>query len=222
MTARSVPCADGIDCVLGRGRSLSRHSGKVVFFEVGDIRDGSLTHKDLSIAVTKADHLAAENEELRQFLARAPETRRCDMRLDIDIPGRGGLGNQFRLSDYRGKIVLLTFSANWCGSCVELHPWQRNLVEKYRDEPFVLLRVTRDETVDTLRASAKSGKITWRCWWDGLDGPIRDAWNCEGIPGLETESSLCLVALVALSFCWFPSQFALRMNWTRDRKGRGQ
>lgn len=69
----------------------------MVFLEVGDIRDRSLTHKELNIAVTKANHLAAENEELRQLLARAPETRRYDMRLDIDIPGRGGLGIGNRL-----------------------------------------------------------------------------------------------------------------------------
>jgi len=30
----------------------------------------------------------------------------------------------------------------------------------------------------------KSGEITWRCWWDGLDGPIRNSWNCQGVPAI--------------------------------------
>lgn len=101
-----------------------------------------------------------------------------------DIEGTDAQGQRFRLSDYQGKVVLLTFSADWCGGCVKLYPLQRRLIEKYREQPFVLLSVSRDETVDTLRASIASGDITWRCWWDGIDGPIRSAWNSRGVPGI--------------------------------------
>jgi peroxiredoxin len=99
-----------------------------------------------------------------------------------EIAGTDAAGVQFSLSDYRGKVVLLTFSANWCGGCVQLYPLQRKLVERLRDEPFVLLSVSMDETVDTLKSSTVSGDITWRCWWDGMDGPIRKAWNVTGAP----------------------------------------
>jgi hypothetical protein len=77
---------------------------------------------------------------------------------------------------------LLVFSANWCGGCVALHPIERNIVEKYRGRPFAMLGVSRDVTVDTLKADIASGEITWRCWWDGQYGPIREAWNANGIP----------------------------------------
>jgi peroxiredoxin len=99
-----------------------------------------------------------------------------------DIVGTDANGNRFRLSDYRGKVVLLTFSANWCGNCVELYPMERELVRKFRDKPFAMLSVSEDETIDTLRASISDGEITWRCWWDGEDGVIRNAWNCRGVP----------------------------------------
>ncbi len=99
-----------------------------------------------------------------------------------EIEGTDAAGNSFRLSDYRGKVVLLTFSANWCGGCVELYPLERKLVEQFRDQPFVLLSVSRDENVDTLRESIAAGKITWRCWWDGMEGPIYQAWNSPGAP----------------------------------------
>ena len=101
-----------------------------------------------------------------------------------DIAGADAEGKEFRLSDYRGKVVLLTFSAEWCGACLELYPVQRKLVEKYRDEPFVLLSVMRDEAIDTLQSALASGKITWRCWWDGMQGPIHAAWNSPGAPTL--------------------------------------
>jgi hypothetical protein len=35
---------------------------------------------------------------------------------------------------------------------------------------------------ETLKASIESGEITWRCWWDGQDGPIAQAWNNPGFP----------------------------------------
>jgi hypothetical protein len=44
--------------------------------------------------------------------------------------------------------------------------------------------VNRDERINTLRAAIASGEITWRCWWDGMHGPIRDSWNAVGIPQL--------------------------------------
>jgi peroxiredoxin len=99
-----------------------------------------------------------------------------------DIVGADAEGETLRLSDYRGKVVLLTFSADWCPGCVAHYPLQRTLLEKYHDQPFILLSVSRDEKVDTLKSSIASGEITWRCWWDGRYGPISDAWNVVGAP----------------------------------------
>jgi hypothetical protein len=101
-----------------------------------------------------------------------------------DIEGTDADGVPFRLSDYRGNVVLLTFSANWCGGCVQLYPIQRKLLDKFRGQPFVILSVSRDDEIGTLQSSIKSGEITWRCWWDGYHGPITSAWNCRGIPRL--------------------------------------
>lgn len=101
-----------------------------------------------------------------------------------DIVGSDSDGKPFGLHDYEGKVVLLTFSANWCVPCKRLYPLQRDLVEEFRDDQFVVLSVSRDESVDTLKSSLSSGEITWRCWWDGLDGPICKAWNNTSTPSV--------------------------------------
>src|SRR5262249_33819875 len=84
----------------------------------------------------------------------------------------------FKLSDYRGKVGVLTFSGNWCGPCRAMYPDERELVRRLKDKPFALLCVNTDQDRATLRKSIKDGEITWRCWWDGgLEGPICKEWN---------------------------------------------
>ncbi len=99
-----------------------------------------------------------------------------------EIEGRDQDGKPFKLSDYRGRVVVLTFSGNWCNPCRAMYPAERALVERLKDKPFALLSVNTDESVETLRRSIEMGEITWRCWWDGPDRPICSRWNIRSFP----------------------------------------
>jgi peroxiredoxin len=46
-------------------------------------------------------------------------------------------GNDVRLSDYRGKVVVLDFWATWCGPCKASFPAMQKAVNKYKDDPNV-------------------------------------------------------------------------------------
>jgi peroxiredoxin len=103
-------------------------------------------------------------------------------RIAPDITGTDADGVSFKLSDYRGKVVVLTFSGNWCGPCRAMYPDERDLVKRLKDQPFALVSVTTDADRSTLQQAIKDGEITWRCWWDGSSGPICEQWNIRSFP----------------------------------------
>ncbi len=46
---------------------------------------------------------------------------------------------EFRLEDYRGKVVVMDFWATWCGPCKLAMPGLQKLHEKYKDRDVVVL-----------------------------------------------------------------------------------
>ena len=101
-----------------------------------------------------------------------------------EIEGADHEGKTFKLSDFRGKVVVLTFSGNWCGPCVGMYPHERELVARLEGKPFALVSVNTDADVETLGKSIVSGEITWRCWWDGTSGPITTRWGVSRFPSI--------------------------------------
>ncbi len=54
-------------------------------------------------------------------------------------------GRTVRLSDYKGKVVLLDFWATWCGPCKIEIPWFMEFERKYKDRGFAVLGVSMDD-----------------------------------------------------------------------------
>ena len=55
-------------------------------------------------------------------------------------------GKRVKLSDYRGKAVLLNFWATWCSPCKVEMPWFVDLQKKYGNDGLVVLGVAMDDT----------------------------------------------------------------------------
>jgi thiol-disulfide isomerase/thioredoxin len=56
-----------------------------------------------------------------------------------------------QLSDYSGKVVLLSFWATWCPPCVEEIPTMNHLASRYQDQDFAILSVDFQESEQTIR-----------------------------------------------------------------------
>lgn len=94
-----------------------------------------------------------------------------------EIEGQDLDGQPMKLSDYRGKIVVLTFW--WSGSLGSL-PEHRKLAERVAGKPVVFLGVDGDDDLATGKAEVEQYGITWPSFFDKRGGPISKNWNVRG------------------------------------------
>ena len=59
-------------------------------------------------------------------------------------------GKVHRLSEYRGKVVLVNFWATWCPPCRREIPSMERLLEQLKGKPFVVLAIDQEETADSV------------------------------------------------------------------------
>ena len=63
---------------------------------------------------------------------------------DFTLPSLDG--RKVKLSDFRGKAVLLNFWATWCPPCKVEMPWFADLQKQYADDGLVVLGVAMDDS----------------------------------------------------------------------------
>jgi thiol-disulfide isomerase/thioredoxin len=102
-----------------------------------------------------------------------------------EVVGADADGKKLKLSDYRGKVVLLAFWGHWCGPCRALYPYERSLVARLAGRPFALVGVNSDRDRQALRDALAKETLTWPSFYDGGNmGPIASQWGVYSWPTL--------------------------------------
>ena len=68
-----------------------------------------------------------------------------DRKLAPDFTLTDANGASVKLSDYRGKVVLLNFWATWCGPCQVEIPWFIEFEQEYKSKGLEVVGVAMDE-----------------------------------------------------------------------------
>lgn len=157
---------------------------------------------------------ATERRKIEERLARISKTlgEEAEARLDDmfnlavgkpapEIEGVDVDGKPFKLSDYKGKVVMLVFWGSWCAPCLAQVPHERELVERLKGQPFALLGVDCEETKDAARAVMARERMTWPNWFDGAQGtgPIAERYHIRGFPRVFVLDARGIIRMRAAS-----------------------
>jgi len=70
-------------------------------------------------------------------------------------------GKQRKLSDFRGKYLLVDFWGVWCGDCTRETPFHLAAYERFKKRGFDILGVDADDTIETVKGYITKNKIAW-------------------------------------------------------------
>lgn len=145
--------------------------------------------EEVAEAMEKAARLSPDTKVGETTLAKMVEAELAGLKINVgnpapDAEGTDLEGKKSRLSSLKGKVVLLDFWATWCGPCRAMIPHEREMVEKLKDKPFVLLSVSADEEKTDLTEFLSSEKMPWLHWWDGSKGPLTKTFKVKAFPTL--------------------------------------
>ena len=90
-------------------------------------------------------------------------------------------GNAHRLSDYRGKVLIINFWATWCPPCREEMPSMERAWETLKEEGILMLAVNVGEDEDTIFRFTANYPVEFPLLLD-RDSNVVGEWPVRGLP----------------------------------------
>ena len=90
-------------------------------------------------------------------------------------------GDNLKLSELRGKVILINFWASWCGPCRQEMPVLNELYQRYRPLDFTILGVNVEQNSDNARSLLKDVSVSFPILFDN-DNKVSKLYHVKGMP----------------------------------------
>ncbi len=138
-----------------------------------------------------AKYLRASDSESAAAIADLLEgtARRLDLPGNpVKIQGTTLEGQDFEISQWLGRVVLIDFWATWCGPCIAEMPHLKALYEAHHEQGLEIVGISLDENGRRLRSFVGLHELPWPILFDdvaaerGEENPIATAYGITGVP----------------------------------------
>lgn len=101
---------------------------------------------------------------------------------DFTIPGLDG--KPVKLTDYKGKYVLIDFWASWCSPCRQENPNVVKAYNTYKDKNFTILGISLDKDAAAWKKAIAADHLTWNHAGElkDFEGDVVRKYQIEAIP----------------------------------------
>ena len=100
-------------------------------------------------------------------------------------------GKPVKLSDYKGKVIVLDFWATWCGPCVASMPHTQQVAATYKDQGVVVIGSCTSDSRKSFEAWVKKNQSKYPDFvyaHDALEkSPERPAHKLYGVSGIPAQ-----------------------------------
>ena len=138
-----------------------KHNNLAGFYAVSTL-DPELAESELIAYTDKTKDIFKDNAMVTQFREEIEKLRKLAVGQPApEFEAYTPTNKTVKLSDYRGKYVLVDFWASWCMPCRKENPNLVRMYNTYKDKGFEILGVSLDNNPGSWMRAIEEDKLTW-------------------------------------------------------------